>query len=110
MSNGGEYNSYQACASECVDTTPRYVCNLETYTCEVAANGGYTSYTECYHNCQAPAEKYSCNESTGQCYVDANGTYTNINTCKNNCNVKSISVDLTANPTNINRGQSSLLS
>jgi len=110
VSNGGEYNSYQACASECVDTTPRYVCNLETYTCEVAANGGYTSYTECYHNCQAPAEKYSCNESTGQCYVDANGTYTNINTCKNNCNVEEISVDLTANPTNINRGQSSLLS
>jgi hypothetical protein len=112
VSTGGEYNTYNACAADCiaVTPTPRYECNLSTYTCDVSSTGQYTSYTECFHGCQKPVNKYSCNQSTGQCVPNTSGQYTDLATCNNACAIKTISVDLNANPSTIDRGQSSVLS
>ena len=112
VSSTGAYNSYTACASECqAETpTPRYECNLATYTCNVSTTGQYTSYTECFYGCQKPVNRYACNQTTGQCVLTANGAYTDLATCNNACAIKTVTVDLNANPTIIDRGQTSILS
>ena len=88
---------------------PRYECNLSTYACLVSTIGQYSSYTECFYACQKPIIKYSCNQSTGQCLQDTNGLYLDLTTCNNACAKKNITVDLTANPTIVDRGQTSVL-
>jgi hypothetical protein len=88
---------------------PRYECNLSTYACHVSSIGQYASYTECFYACQKPVIKYSCNQSTGQCIQDSNGLYTDLTTCTNACAKKNITVDLIANPTIIDKGQTSVL-
>ncbi len=107
----GEYSTNSACAASCVAVTPppvtRYECNSSTYSCNVSNNGPYTSYTECFYDCQAP--KYSCNKSTNQCYVDSNGNFTSLVDCNESCAKKPITVKITANPSIIDRGQSSTL-
>lgn len=111
VSSLGEYNSYSACAAECIAETPlpRYDCNQSTYQCNASSLGQYASYTECFYACQKPVTKYSCNQTTGQCVQDSNGLYTDLATCNNACAKKNITVDLSANPTIIDRGQTSVL-
>jgi hypothetical protein len=89
---------------------PRYECSLATYTCNISTTGQYTSYTECFYGCQKPVNRYACNQTTGQCALTANGAYTDLATCNNACAIKTVTVDLNASPTIIDRGQTSILS
>ncbi len=109
----GSYSTLAACQAVCdpVIPTTKYSCNQLTYQCVTDTNGAYTDLNTCQNNCKTPTTRYSCNSSTWQCIPDSNGAYTDLNICQSSCRqtINPPTVIINANPSVIDRGQTSIL-
>ena len=102
-----------SCLDVCAPQVTRYSCvNAVAGQCSPDANGAYASEADCKSVCKpALPPKYSCNQLTYQCITDTNGGYTDPGTCQSFCQRPNLAptVVINANPSTIDRGQTSVL-
>jgi len=97
----------------------RTIYNLtQTTTFTLSCSGNYgsdqktTTVTVSTPPPPPPTPRYACNTNTWQCYETSSGPYTSLSSCEANCQppINPPTVTLTANPSVINQGESSVLS
>ncbi|HRV32386.1 MAG TPA: hypothetical protein P5241_02410, partial [Candidatus Paceibacterota bacterium] len=74
-------------------------------------NGAYSTLAECQSHCQAPTPQYGyvCNTATYQCTYIQNGAYSTLAECQSHCQAPAPTVTISANPSTIDYGQTSIL-